>query len=348
MKTVIGFLFLASSLFALAQSQHSDQPASLGERACAGDASAQSDLEQNADSQDLRRMMHDPNCRDKVGARFILAKRGDPEALQFFACRSLSDKLEVVGGLLADLGQIGGGFTVAVYRRLLDSDARFQEDLARAQENASDYFVMPPSDSIPARLHELLPNASVPALTPLQRQAQSSELERVKSLWRSWIDSHQAELMQMKPTPQAVSFDLNACSAVPDLTTLQRRLRVLAGDSAVACGHSRNYSSEIEETNKCVMKAFHARKAFYASYSLGGDVVWNVAAAIAGDRNGRVFVVSFDDAGANREGLGSNFEVFDNNATVAAPCPKPIRFKKAYVGNLTCLTEPGNLDLSPR
>jgi hypothetical protein len=170
----IAFLLLCtvSWVSTSAQTIQRKQPESLMEQACAGQSDAVTEVEKNADSQDLRRMMHDPDCSVKVGARFALAKRGDHEALQFYACKSLTDKIEVVGVLMTeDLPRLGGVFTVEVDRLLLDSDQRFQAALTRIQSDNSDTVILPLSDSVPSGLQKLLPDAAIPSLTPLQFQA---------------------------------------------------------------------------------------------------------------------------------------------------------------------------------
>jgi hypothetical protein len=303
------------------------------------------EVEENADSQDLRRMMHDPDCSVKVGARFALAKRGDHEALQFYACKSLTDKIEVVRVLMReDLPRLGGGFTVAVDRQLLDSDQRFQADLTRIQSDNSDTFILPLSDSVPSGLQELLPDAAIPSLTPLQFQAHLEAREMIKSMWRSWIDAHQAELRQMKPTAEGISFDSESCTEVADLSTLEHRLKAIAGDRALVCGSDRFRG---DWDHECIRKAFASLRPFYAWYFLGGNALWSSAAGIAGDGNGNVFVLSFDDAGASHSGLGDDAEILDNGDTVVVRCPKPIRFREALSRNLTCMTQPGNIPLSP-
>jgi hypothetical protein len=345
MRAVLLLSMAVCCVAATAQNTQRPQPASLMERACAGESSAESEIEEKGDTQDLRRMMHDPDCVLNGGARGTLAKRGDPEALQFYACRSRSDKIEVVEELLReDLPRIGGGFAVEVYRQLLDSDQRFPSP----RDGSSDMIVTPLSARIPSMLHQLLPDAPDPSLTRLQVQANPEAVERVKSLWRSWIASHQTELAQMKPTTDGISFDSESCSAVADLSTLERRLKALAGDHALLCGPATWDTGSTKLVNKCVRRALGKGKSVYAWYVLGGSVVWNTAVGIAGDGKGNVFVVSFDDAGASAKGLGDRVERLDDGHSVVVTCPKPIKLREAFSGNLTCITQAGNLRLSPR
>jgi hypothetical protein len=330
-----------------AQTVQRKQPESLIERACAGESTAATEIEESANPQDLRRMMHDPDCSIKVGARLALAKRGDHEALQFYACKSFTDKIEVMEDLLRDdLPGIGGEFTVDIYRQLLDSDQRFRADLTRTQNDSSDLIIMPLSDSVPFRL-QLLPNAAIPSLTPLQFQASPEAREKIKSMWRSWIDAHQAELRQIKPTAEGIGFDSESCSEVADLSSLEHRLKAMAGDRALVCGANRSGAEATGITNQCIRKAFASARPFYAWYFLGGNSLWSSAVGIAGDAEGNVFVFSYDDAGASHSGLGDEAEILDNGNTVAVRCPKPIRFREAFSRNLTCITQRGNIPLSP-
>lgn len=115
MRLALLLLCAASWVSTSAQTVQRKQPESLLERACAGESDAATEVEESADSQDLQRMMHDPDCSIKVGARLALARRGDHEALQFYACKSLTDKVDVMDDLLReDLPSIGGEFTVEV------------------------------------------------------------------------------------------------------------------------------------------------------------------------------------------------------------------------------------------
>lgn len=345
MKPLILLLLWASCCgSAFAQALPSGE---LAARACAGESSAENDLEK-ANTEDLRRMIRNPNCVDKVGARFLLAKRGDSEALQFYACRSTANHSDVIGELLRDdLPKIGGEFTVEIYRQLLDSDGRLQEDLDRKRRDCSDCLLQPLSDMIPAELHKLLPDVPIASLSPFQVQGNPKALGKSKSEWRSWIDSHQSELMRMKPTSSGVNFGPGACSGISDLSTFENRLKAIAGDKALA-GDPDTYDSGLTDaTNRCVKKAVRWRHAFSAYYVLGGSRVWNVAVGIAGDGKGNVFMLSFDDTGASRAGLGDDFRTFDNGATVVVSCPQPIKLRKVAWAYLTCITSPGNLQLSP-
>lgn len=207
--------------------------------------------------------------------------------------------------------------------------------------------MLPVSDAVPVRLQKLLADAAIPSLTPLQFQASPEAREKIKSIWRSWIDGHQAGLSQMKPTAEGISFDSGSCTDVADLSVVERRLSALAGDGALVCGSDTRGSEAAEAANHCIRKAFATRKQFYAWYFLGGNSLWSSAVGIAGDGKGNVFLLSFDDAGASHSGLGDDAEILDNGGTVVVRCPRPIKFREAFARNLTCITNPGNIPLSP-
>lgn len=197
-------------------------------------------------------------------------------------------------------------------------------------------------------LQKLLPDAPVPSLTPLQLQRRDQTMESVKSMWKLWIDTHQADLRQMKPSAEGISFDSEACSDVADSSAVERRLKRIAGDRAIVCGLEAYGREAATIASRCVKKSFARRKAFYASYFLGGNALWSSIAGIAGDGKGIVFVLSYDDAGAPRAGLGENAEVFDNGNTLVEQCPKPIKYRESFGRNLTCISQSGSLRLSPQ
>lgn len=348
MKINLAVLLIALSSTTFAQSA-TPRTSYLAQRACAGDSSAEEAIGDQASTEELRQMMNDPECHDHVGARFFLAKRGDAKALHFFACRSVANSIDVIGELLRDdLPKIGGEFAIMAYRQLLDSDARLQADFARAQANCSDCLLTRVSDRIPTMLHALLPDAPIPYMSPLQAEINPQSLQEIKSQWRLWIDSHQAELMKFRPTSDGIDFNTIDCSDVPDLSSLDHRLKAIAGEHALTCGPDLYDTGVTAATNKRIRKAVANKKAFSAYYVLGGGHVSDVAVGVAGNSNGDFFVVTFDDAGPNHAGLGNDIQVLDNGATVVIPCPHPLKLKEAFSGNLTCLTNKDSLLLSPK
>ena len=197
---------------------------SLLDRARRGDDSALSDMEKADDIQDLRTLVvRDPGFRDpgyggRSAARLSLARLGDSATLQYYACRSLTRSVSQIPELMRqDFDYIGGDFTVQVYRHLLDSDPGFRPQIEgimkTAREKGGDSWPQLPSTLALLRLPKLVPSSSIPEISALELQANPQKAEELKAKWRAWIDGHQQDLQQLKPTAQGVSFNPADCSA---------------------------------------------------------------------------------------------------------------------------------------
>jgi hypothetical protein len=189
------------------------------ERARNGDDTALSEMEKKGDVQDLQILLHDPKYAGKFAARLTLARMGDVEVLQYYACRSLTVDVSQVEDLMRqELDYIGGGFTIEIYRRFLDSDPRFipqiEGVMEEARKHGGDSWPPLPSTLALLRLHKLVPDSPIPDVSPLQLQANPRATGEIKARWRSWIDTHQSELKKLKPTPRGVIFDSGRCSGV--------------------------------------------------------------------------------------------------------------------------------------
>ncbi len=328
---------------------------SLLNRARSGDYSAISKMERDTDLQGLQTLIRDPDFRGKPAVRLALAKLGDHDSLQFFACQSLTQ----VGGshifMSGVLDQIDGEFAIQAYKRLLDSDPRFLPAIEEANrkchtdKKAVDCVVPgPPSLSALLELCKLVPDSPFSKLTELEIQAHSGEF---KLKWKAWIDAHQSELQKFKPTAAGIRFDPASCSKFHDVSAVERRVHAIAGEHAVPCGPARYAVDTVPSPmNKCILEAFADKKPFYAwyegSYALSTDRN-DVAGGLASTGRGDVFTVWFDDEGASLEGWGANPQVFDDGDTIVVECPKPIKFREAAAGNLTCVSQAGNPRLSP-
>ncbi len=189
----------------------------LLQRARKGDNSALSQMEQSGDIRDLQTLLHDPNYAGKISVRLALARMGDREVLQHYACLALKEDLSHLDDLMReDLDHIGGHFTIEVYRQLLDSDARFLPQIDRimkqTREHGGDVLPTLPSTSVLLRLPELVPDSPIPRLSPMEIQASPKKCEEIKAQWRTWIDTHQNELKKLRPTADGINFDLARCS----------------------------------------------------------------------------------------------------------------------------------------
>jgi hypothetical protein len=191
------------------------------ERARNGDDTALSEMERKGDVQDLQILLHDPSYAGKFAARLALARMGDVEVLQYYACRSLTVDVSQVEDLMRqDLDYIGGGFTIEIYRGLLDSDPKFIPQIEGAMEetrkHGGDSWPQLPSRLALLRLHKLVSDSPIPDVSPLQLQANPQATEEAKARWRSWIDTHQSELNKLKPTARGVIFDSGHCSGISE------------------------------------------------------------------------------------------------------------------------------------
>src|SRR5579871_5415024 len=184
----------------------------LLDRALRGDDTALVEMEKSGDIKDLRLLLHEPNYGAKSTVRLFLAKMGDQETLQYFACRALTTSLLNVREVVEkDLNHIGGEFTVQVYRRWLDSDA---ESRPKAQElmKSEDSTPLIPSAWALIKLPSLVPSADLPKPTGAQIQPiPMGGSEELKAKWRDWIDSHEQELQKLEPTAGATNFDAAVC-----------------------------------------------------------------------------------------------------------------------------------------
>ncbi len=339
MKTGLTVIVLAMLGIAFAQNAPPAPRGSLLQLARKGDDSALYEMEQSGDIQDLQALLHDPDYSAKTAARIFLAKMGDHEALQYFACRSLDNW----SALDQDLDQIGGEFRIELYRRLLDSsDQTFFANI-RKEDRSSDELLTPPSSIVLLRLPALLPDAGIPKPAPLDIQAGRDK--EFKSRWREWIDSHQSELQQLKPTAEGISFDPHSCSNIYDPTAMNRRLQTISGAGGVDCRAPA--AGDAGAVSNCIRTSFAKKRPFYVRQDLYGTDS-GVAVGLAGDGKGNAYAVAYDDTGVSTTGLGEKVELFDNKHTAVVSCPKPIRFRLSMSWNgLTCLTKKGNLLLSP-
>lgn len=220
MKITLLATALSALSIALAQDKTTAERNALLERARSGDPLAISQMEREHDLQDLKTLMLEPGQASKLGVRLSLARLGDTDALQVFACESLTND----GGspiFMRDvLNRIGGGFAVQVYRQLLDSDPRFLPPIQKAErkcvsEKKAMDCVSPAPPSILAlfELPKLVPNSPIPAPSS-HNLGMGDDGGALKDQWRTWIDTHQVELRDLRPTAEGISFDSGFCSKV--------------------------------------------------------------------------------------------------------------------------------------
>jgi hypothetical protein len=213
---VIVMAMLSSALLSQTGQQQSSQD-SLLQRARNGDDSALSQMEKSGDMQDLRSLLHDQHYAGKSAVRLSLARMGDREALQYFACRSLTDDVKKMQLLIRDdLDRIGGAFTIEIYRQLLDSDSRFLPKVKRnSVHKYSDVIVALPSSMVLMSRPKLVSN---PPVSNPRYLGDSSKDHIYKSVWKEWIKSHPEEIKKLSPSPEGISFDPEFCSQLDKKT----------------------------------------------------------------------------------------------------------------------------------
>jgi len=196
----------------VAQTNETAKGSSLVERARRGDGSAISEMEKSGDVEDLKLLLHDPAYArtGTLPVRGSLARLGDQESLQYFACLSQTDDVDKMQLLLRDIyDHIGGAFTVQIYRQLLDSDPRFIAFVKRHRKHRyPDVIVTLPSTMVLPYLSRLLPSANIPSPPPDDPSEEGTKLK-----WRSWIDEHKNEIQHMQPSASGVNFSSSFCAS---------------------------------------------------------------------------------------------------------------------------------------
>jgi hypothetical protein len=159
-----------------------------------------------------------PSHLDGSATRLQLAKKGDREALQSFACQSLTTDVSQMENLMrADLDQIGGDFTIQIYRQLLDSDQKFLPQIERLRKDpAEDALPRLPSILVLFRLPKLLPAAGIPTSPLLDYEVDPNQDFGLRAKWRAWIDAHKSEIQNLQPTAKGINVDLGYCSKSND------------------------------------------------------------------------------------------------------------------------------------
>ena len=319
---------------------------SLLQRARDGDAQAVLEIGRSVDPQAiamLLQLFHEPAYNAKREVRVALAKAGDRQALQYFACRSMSDSVEGIEALIKDdLDYIGGGFAVQIYRQLLDSDQRFLPDMDRTDRN-SDALLRFPGSTAVLMLGKLFPSVVIPKPSPLMTQAGNDHDIRAK--WADWIDQREDEIRKIQPNADGISFESSYCSHYDVFAALDRRLRTLSGEGATNCG---NVEVEVSAVNadKCVKSELHSKSAFFVRYDVH-DADEQVAVGLAAAPDGTLYAIAYDDVGVSTIGLADKAEVTDGGYGVVVRCPRPISLRPSISKGLTCINREGNPLLSP-
>jgi hypothetical protein len=103
-----------------------------------------------------------------------------------------------------------------VYKYLLDSDHRFRPQIKQIMQETSkqggDSWPQLPSTTALLRLPKLVPNSLFPEISALDIQANPEKTEALEGKWRVWIDTHQDQLLNLKPTAKRIRFDVHYCA----------------------------------------------------------------------------------------------------------------------------------------
>jgi len=219
---VFGLLLLTTALaFGQAPQQHEDMPLLEGISRQSSDSIAAA-----GNSGDKRYVPFlKPLLKSRwEGTRFIarmaLAKLGDREALQYYACRSLTDNPDDVELFIRDdLDNIRGSFSIEVLKKLLDSDQRFQRFITHHKARYSDVIVMYPSAVALYALPKVVPDSPYPAPPDDPIFRIKGDYREYKVKWKTWLESHAEELHRLEPTADGISFDPKVCRHLPDVKT---------------------------------------------------------------------------------------------------------------------------------
>ncbi|HET6843541.1 MAG TPA: hypothetical protein VFK06_17950 [Candidatus Angelobacter sp.] len=134
--------------------------------------------------------------------------------------------------------------------------------------------------------------------------------------------------------PPYVEFKLNLKDEDVPPGWLNIRLATIAGEGAQNCGRVGLKENPAQAT-KCALKAFRRREAFYVRYDdVGLDS--DTSSGIAGDSEGRVYIVNFDGMGIDSHWLPPGATMPDGYHTLVIPCSMPVRLNKTPEGHLTC------------
>lgn len=115
------------------------------------------------------------------------------------------------------------------------------------------------------------------------------------------------------------------------------RLRQLAGEGAINCGHVPVEDDPKKETS-CALRAFKHGKSFLVSYAEKG-VDAELSDGIAMDPSGNAYGVIFDSIGLQSDRLPKAATMPDGDHTVVLACPKPLKFKVNKKGRITCFSK---------
>jgi hypothetical protein len=116
---------------------------------------------------------------------------------------------------------------------------------------------------------------------------------------------------------------------------LKQRLRELAGNNAVNCGHASHSSLHPADVTDCALQEYAAKKRFYARFDLEGGFDVNVGVGFASDGKKVYVITSWRAIPWDDEPPSYRLQVYQ--------CPLPIKLLKTESGLLDCFSaDPGS------
>jgi len=121
---------------------------------------------------------------------------------------------------------------------------------------------------------------------------------------------------------------------------LLNRLKKLAGDGALDCGMVGNFETPDGASN-CALKAREGKRPFFVRYSVQGIDTEQVL-GFAGAADGAVFSVWYFGEGyttgvkLSQKERARNMKLTDDGRISIEECSKPVNFRKANDGRVTC------------
>ena len=143
------------------------------------------------------------------------------------------------------------------------------------------------------------------------------------------------------PSPAVVTrAEVPGLVAPEQYPLLLNRLKQLAGDGAINCGIVGIWDKP-EATSNCALEARQDNKPFFVRYSVQGIDTEQVL-GYAGDAAGNVSSVWYYGRGYGNGGPPSdpvqsrNLKVTDDGRISIESCSKPVNFRRANNGRVTC------------
>jgi hypothetical protein len=134
---------------------------------------------------------------------------------------------------------------------------------------------------------------------------------------------------------------IEATERDPTNRVIRDRLKDLSGvhaAKAIDCGRvvlPIQLARATDSPSECALRAFAERKPFYVRFYRDHHVSIRFQ-GFAGDREGNLYEVDYDDLGWKGALLPKETQLLDGGLTVVMPCPKPSALTRTFDGRLAC------------